>query len=82
MDIRELSLKKSGLTYLFRYVSGREDEVVNEIIRLAEDPSTDIDWLDAARLGFQITQHAMAECYRQRNGAAVEAREGPCSNYP
>ena len=82
MDIRALTVTKGGLTYVFRYVPGREDEVVDEIIRLAEDPSAGLDLMDAARLGFQITQHALAECYRQSIGVAAEAREGPCSNRP
>jgi hypothetical protein len=79
MDTRELRIEKSGLKYVFRYVPGREADVVDEIIRLAEDSSTGLDWLDAARLGFQITQHAAAECYRPSHSTAV-AREGPCSN--
>jgi hypothetical protein len=81
MDIRTLSLEKNGLKYVFRYVPGREGEVVDEIIRLTDDPGSGLDWLDAARLGFQITQHAAAECYRQPLSPAV-AREGPCSNHP
>ena len=83
MDIRAITLEKKGVTYVFRYAPGREEEVVGEIIRLAEDPAAEIDWLDAARLGFQITQHALAECCRKSSRlAAAEAREGPCSNCP
>ncbi len=82
MDIRQLSLQKAGRTFVFRYAAGREDEVVEEIIRMAEDPSAEVDWLDAARLGFQITQHALAECCRQSRAEAAPAREGPCSNIP
>jgi hypothetical protein len=79
MDTRELKLEKSGIKYIFRYAPGHESEMVEEIIRLAEDPSAGLDWLDAARLGFQITQHAAAECCRHAT-ATAEAREGPCSN--
>ena len=83
MDIRAITLEKKGVTYVFRYAPGREEEVVGEIIRLAEDPAAELDWLDAAQLGFQITQHALAECYRKTPAVAVKAREGPsCSNYP
>jgi hypothetical protein len=79
METRELTIDKGGLTYVFRFAPGREGEVVDEIIRLTEDPATGLDWLDAARLGFQITQYAAAECCRQTHSPAV-AREGPCSN--
>jgi hypothetical protein len=81
MDRRELKIQKDGVTYVFRYAPGREDRVVDEIIRLAEDPAGGLDWLDAASLGFQITQHAMAECYRGAAMQAAPAREGPCSNF-
>ena len=82
MDTRTLTVAKEGVTFAFRYVPGREDEVVDEIIRLAEDPRTGLGWMDAARLGFQITQHALAECFRRDSGVATPAREGPCSNCP
>ena len=82
MSIRVLSLVKGPTTYVFRYASGCEGQVVDEIIRLAEDPSTGLGWMDAARLGFQITQHALAECFRRDSGVATPAREGPCSNCP
>jgi hypothetical protein len=83
MDIRAIAMVKKGVTYVFRYAPGREEEVVGEIIRLAEDPAAYLDWLDAAQLGFQITQHALAECYRKSSPpAAAKAREGPCSNCP
>jgi hypothetical protein len=80
MDTRVLNVRKDGLTYVFRYAPGGESRVVDEIIRLAEDPASDLDWVDAARLGFQITQHAMADGYRDTNVQTAPAREGPCSN--
>jgi hypothetical protein len=80
MDMCELNLRKEGRTYVFRYAPGCEGQVVEEIIRLAEDPASDLDWVDAARLGFQITQHALADCFRQSALQTVPAREGPCSN--
>lgn len=82
MNVRVLNLTKGRQTYVFRYSRGREDEVVNEIIRLAEDPGTDLDWVDAATLGYQITQHIAADCYRQMDPRPVKAREGPCSHSP
>ena len=75
-----LSLKKGATTYVFRYAPGCEDEVVDEIMRLAADESSEIDWLDAANLGFQITQNAAANCYRQMRYGMARAKDGPCSN--
>jgi len=80
MDTCVLNVKKGGVTYVFRYAPGAEGQVVDEIIRLAEDPASELDWVDAARLGFQITQHAMADCYRETLAQTAPAREGPCSN--
>jgi len=82
VTVRTLSLIKGARLYVFRYRPGREDEVVDELIRMAEDPDTTVDWLDAARLGYEITQHAAADCYREMNGENVQAKEGPCSNCP
>ena len=62
MDVRTLSLTRDGHTYVFRYTPGCEDEVVDEIMLLADRPDAHIDWLDAATLSFQITQYAAADC--------------------
>ena len=58
MTTQTLSLDKDGHTYVFRYSPGRENEVMDEIIRLAEDPQSTLDWLDAATLSFQVAQSA------------------------
>ncbi len=62
MNIRTLSLAKGGQKYLFRYGSGSEDEIMDEIMRLADDTRNNLDWLDAATLGFQVAQHAAVDC--------------------
>jgi len=67
MTTRTISLVKGGHKYIFRYSSGCEDEVVDEIMRLAEDPRSDLDWLDAATLSFQITQYAAEDCANTLN---------------
>jgi len=58
MQVRNLTFAKSGHTFVFRYAPGYEDEVVDEIMQLAEDEDCSLDWLDAATLSFQIAQHA------------------------
>ena len=61
MKTRELSLVKDGEEYVFRYESGREDEVIDEILRHARDVRSPLDWTDAARLSFQVAQLATTD---------------------
>ncbi len=58
MRMRNITFAKDGHTFVFRYAPGHEDEVVDEIMRLAEDEDCSLDWLDAATLSFQIAQSA------------------------
>ncbi len=58
MRMRTVTFAKSGHTFIFRYASGYEDEVVDEIMQLAEDDGCVVDWLDAATLSFQIAHNA------------------------
>ncbi len=62
METRTLSLAKGVHRYVFRYKPGAESRIVDEIMRLAESDDTNLDWLDAATLGFQVAQHAAADC--------------------
>jgi hypothetical protein len=61
--MRSLTLTKDGHRYAFRYLPGSEDEIVVELMRLAEDADCNLDWLDAATLSFQVTQNAAMDCY-------------------
>ncbi|MCY2930608.1 MAG: hypothetical protein NTV86_14135 [Planctomycetota bacterium] len=49
-----LQFATNGTTYLFRYADGCEDQVVAQLMRLADDEAHELDWLDAATLGFQV----------------------------
>ena len=62
MNTRMLHLEKAGHTYLVKYAPGLEDEVVEELMRLADDRESDFDWMDAAALSFQVTQFAAEDC--------------------
>jgi hypothetical protein len=66
-----LQLDKNGTTYLFRYAPGGEDEVVGQLIRMAEDDSYDLDWLDAATLSFEVVRRAACR-YRTASDPAME----------
>ena len=79
MDTNTLSLTKDGKTYVFRYASGNEGRIVDEIMELADDRRCPIDWLDAATLGFQIAQYAADACVCELEPPSAGATEGPCS---
>ena len=98
MTTRVLSLAKGKQKYIFRYTPGSEDQVVDEIMRLADDPETNLDWLDAATLGFQVAHYTALGCAEALQAAsdggassanpdpndapADPATDGPCANYP
>ncbi len=58
MTKRTLSFEKSGETFVFRYPTGREDEVIDTVMELAESDDCVLDWLDAATISFQVAQVA------------------------
>ncbi len=58
MSTRTLTLVKAGHKYVFRYGPGREREIIDHIMRLAEDGGSNLDWMDAAMLSFQVTHDA------------------------
>ena len=58
MTARTMTMVKGPHKYVFRYSSGSEKDIVEEIVRLADDPDCSLDWLDAATLGFQVAQNA------------------------
>jgi hypothetical protein len=66
MEIRTLGLAKAGHVYLLTYAPGQEEEVIEEVMRLAEDQLVDFDWQDAACWGMGVTQLAAASCKRAR----------------
>jgi hypothetical protein len=64
MSMRTICLEKQGHTFLFRYELGFEDQLVEQLMLLADDRESLFDWNDAATLSFQATSLA-AEEYRQ-----------------
>lgn len=58
MQMRTLAATAGAHHYVFRYAPGQEDRVVDEVMRLADDPDTPLAWSDAARLCFQAVQEA------------------------
>lgn len=58
---RQLVLNKGAEKYIFRYESGREDELLDALIDRAKDDRTDFDWFDAAVLSFKLTQSLIGQ---------------------
>tara|TARA_Y100000310_G_scaffold345365_1_gene464170 strand:+ start:836 stop:1069 length:234 start_codon:yes stop_codon:yes gene_type:complete len=53
-DYRQLVLDKDGQRYIFRYQSGEESKVLASLMEMARDPSSEMDWFDAAILSYQM----------------------------
>ena len=51
---RQLALVKRGHRYVFRYGPGEEPRMLKELVELAQDPTVDLDWFDAAVLTHQM----------------------------
>ena len=58
---RQLILNKGAEKFIFRYESGREDELLDALIEQAKDKRTDFDWFDAAVLSFKLTQSLIGQ---------------------
>ncbi len=51
---RELQLVKHGQRYVFRCAHGQEPQLLDQIIEMARDSESDIQWFDAAMLSHQL----------------------------
>ncbi|GAB4197132.1 MAG: hypothetical protein Kow00105_11250 [Phycisphaeraceae bacterium] len=51
---RELLLLKNGQRFVFRCAPGEESKLLDEIIEMARDTHSDIQWFDAAMLSHQL----------------------------
>jgi len=58
---QQLVLNKGSEKFIFRYESGREDELLDVLIEQAKDKRIDFDWFDAAVLSFKLTQSLMGQ---------------------
>lgn len=61
MNMQTLSMTAGGQHYLFRYESGQEDRVVDEVMRLADDPETPFGWPEAAQMCFRAVHSATVD---------------------
>lgn len=63
-QVRWLSVRKGQLVYAFRYSPDNESAMLEEIIRQADDPQSDLDWVDAATLAFQAACQSAQASYK------------------
>jgi hypothetical protein len=52
--IRQVTLDKGQHRYVFRCVTGREEDIFNAFAALAENAEWEFDWFDAATLAYQM----------------------------
>ncbi|MBN1846274.1 MAG: hypothetical protein JW810_11365 [Sedimentisphaerales bacterium] len=60
-QMKELSLVKGNERFVFRYESGREEEVLDSFVVSANNRASSFDWFDAAVLSFQLSKHLVEE---------------------
>jgi len=61
---RQLVLHKGPERFVFRYEEGREDQLLDALIEMAESRRTSFDWFDAAVLSFKLTQSLLGQAQR------------------
>lgn len=54
MPIRQLSLVKGEERFIFRYISGQEQDLLDSMAKLAANREYTFDWFDAAVLSYQM----------------------------
>jgi hypothetical protein len=58
---QQLVLNKGKEKFIFRYVCGCEDELLDTLIEQAKDKRTNFDWFDAAVLSFKLAQSLISQ---------------------
>ncbi len=63
---RELVLVKNGQRYVFRCAQGQEPQLLDQLIEMARDPQSDLQWFDAAMLSHQLGTRMTSQLDRVR----------------
>ena len=53
---KQLALVKGKQSFVFRYRAGREADVLDAFVALANDAASEFDWFDAAVLSYQLSR--------------------------
>lgn len=56
-EVLAVEFEKEGHRYTFRFAPGQERAVFEALVALAEDPSCNLDWFDAATLSHRMAPH-------------------------
>ena len=74
---QQLILNKGAEKYVFRYETGREDELLDVLIDNAKNRQQSFDWFDAAVLSFKLTQSLICQAenllHENKNSAIKES---------
>jgi hypothetical protein len=73
-DRRSITLVKGSQRFVFRYMEGREAELLTALVALAKDPNSAFDWLDAAAISLRMGRSIDSETERVRDDISREAR--------
>ncbi len=58
---RVLTIQKEGEQFIFRYLPGNEEKLLDSFVDLANDEERNFDWFDAAVLSFQLSKNLVEE---------------------
>ena len=58
---RELSLVKDGERFVFRYLPGQEEQMLDAFVVMANERQSKFDWFDAAVICFQLSKNLVEE---------------------
>lgn len=64
-EVRTLSLVKGRHTFVLRYETGREQQVLESLAEMVRERALPFDWFDAAVLSHQLGQHLSKEIQGQ-----------------
>jgi len=72
---RQMVLNKGSEKYIFRYIRGQEQEVLESLMLSAKDKGLSFDWFDAAVLSFKLSQSLIEEADVLIEGSRPEITE-------
>jgi hypothetical protein len=68
-ELRKITHIKGRDIYIFRYLPGRETELLNNLAKKTVDPNLNFDWFDAATISYQVGRISDEEQDSQRKRA-------------
>lgn len=77
---RVLTIQKEGEQFIFRYLPGNEEYLLDSFVDLANDQERNFDWFDAAVLSFQLSKNLVEEadkilCPELKGGRTTQEKD-------